>query len=113
MKNNFNFNASIKVKDLDKMEKVLDLLTQEGIKNKDSESCIAFKNLLNQFDDTPKVKMYDLIDAFANFYETFLYPYCKGNIICERIEEFDFEHVQYIMDKMKEIIYNLSGQYGL
>ena len=55
MKNNFNFNASIKVKDLDKMEKVLDLLTQEGIKNKDSEICIAFKNLLNQFDDTPKV----------------------------------------------------------
>ena len=64
-------------------------------------------------DDTPKVKMYDLIDAFANFYETFLYPYCKGNIICERIEEFDFEHVQYVMDKMKEIIYILSGQYGL
>ena len=113
MKNNFNFNASIKVKDLDKMEKVLGLLTQEGIKNKDSEICVAFENLLNQFDDTSKVKMYDLIDAFANFYETFLYPYCKGNIICERIEEFDFEHVQYVMDKMKEIIYILSGQYGL
>ena len=113
MKNNFNFNASIKVKDLDKMKKVLDLLTQEGIKNKDSEICIAFENLLNQYDDVVKVKMYDLIDAFAKFYEDYLYPYCKGKIICERIEEFDFEHVQYVMDKMKEIIYILSGQYGL
>ena len=113
MKNNFNFNASIKVKDLDKMEKLLSFLASERVENKDTQICIAFEKLLNQFDDTPKVKMYDLIDAFANFYETFLYLYCKGNIICERIEEFDFEHVQYIMDKMKEIIYNLSGQYGL
>ena len=113
MKNNFNFNASIKVKDLDKMEKLLSFLASERVENKDTQICIAFENLLNQFDDTPKVKMYDLIDAFANFYETFLYPYCKGNIICERNEEFDFEQVQYVMDKMKEIIYILSGQYGL
>ena len=113
MRNNFNFNASIKVKDLDKMEKLLSFLASERVENKDTQICIEFKNLLNKFNDIPKVKMYDLIDAFANFYETFLYPYCKGNIICERIEEFDFEHVQYIMDKMKEIIYNLSGQYGL
>lgn len=113
MKNNFNFNASIKVKDLDKMEKVLDLLTEEGIKNKDTEICIAFENLLNQYDNTSKIKMYDLIDAFANFYENLLYPYCKGEIICERLEEFDFEHIQYVMNKMKEIIYNLSGKYGL
>lgn len=113
MKNNFNFNASIKVKDLDKMEKVLNLLTEEGIKNEDFNICVAFENLLNQFDNTPKVKMYDLVDAFAHFYEDVLYPYCKGKIICERFEEFDFEQVQYVMDKMKEIIYTLSGQYGL
>ena len=113
MKNNFTFNASIKIKDLDKMEKVLNLLAQEGVKNKDSEICVAFKNLLNRFDDIPKVKMYDLVDAFADFYEVFLYPYCKETIGCKRFEEFDFEQVQYVMDKMKEIIYILSGQYGL
>jgi len=113
MKNNFNFNASIKVKDLDKMEKLLSFLASERVENKDTQICIAFKNLLNKFDDVPKIKMYDLIDAFANFYETFLYPYCKGNIICERFDEFDFEQVQYVMDKMKEIIYTIAGQYGL
>ena len=108
MRNNFNFNASIKVKDLDKMEKLLSFLASERVENKDTQICIAFENLLNQFDDTPKVKMYDLIDAFANFYETFLYPYCKGNIICERIEEFDFEHVQYIMEDRKSTRLNSS-----
>ena len=73
----------------------------------------SMENLLNRFDDIPKIKMYDLVDAFADFYEVFLYPYCKETIGCKRFEEFDFEQVQYVMDKMKEIIYTLSGQYGL
>lgn len=113
MKNNFNFNASIKIKDLEKMEKVINLLQNEKIQNEDSAICIAFENLLNSFDNISVIKMADLIDSFAKFYEEFLFPYRKDKIICQRFEEFDFEQVQYVMDKMKEIIYNLSGQYGL
>lgn len=113
MRNNFNFNVSIKMKDLDKMESLLNLLDNEKIDNEDYQLCIGFKNLLNSFNNTPKVKLYDLINSFAQFYETFLYPYCKGKIMCEYFTEFDFEQIQYVMDKMKEIIYTLSGQYGL
>lgn len=113
MKNNFNFNASIKIKDLEKMEKVINLLQNEKIQNEDTKICINFKNLLNSFDNISTIKMADLIESFANFYGDFLFPYCKNKIVCQRFEEFDFEQVQYVMDKMKEIIYNLSGQYGL
>lgn len=113
MKNNFNFNASIKVKDLDKMEKLLSFLASENVENKDTQICIAFKNLLNSFDEITDLKMFELIDAFANFYEYFLFPYCKDEIICKKFNEFDFEQVQYVMDKMKEIIYNLCGKYGM
>ena len=113
MKNNFNFNASIKMKDLDKMEKSIELLTKEKIENEDLKICLAFESLLSKFDDEPKIKMFELVDAFADFYEDILYPYCKGKIICERFDEFDFEQVQYVMDKMKEIIYTIAGQYGL
>lgn len=113
MKNNFNFNASIKMKDLDKMEKLLVFLADEKVENKDTQLCVAFKNLLNSFDGITDLKLYDLVDAFANFYEFFLFPYCKGEIICKKFDEFDFEQVQYVMDKMKEIIYILCGQYGM
>lgn len=113
MKNNFNFNASIKMKDLEKMEKVISLLENEKVQNEDTELCIAFRNLLNSFDNTPNVKMADLLEAFINFYGDFLYPYCKRKIQCQWFEEFDFEQVQYVMDKMKEIIYIISGKYGL
>ena len=113
MKNNFNFNASIKIKDLERMESVIDLLYREKIDNKDLKLCIAFRNLLDSYDNIAKPKMYDLVDDFASFYEDYLYPYCKGNIVCDRIEEFDFEHVQYVMDKMKEIIGIIYGSYGL
>lgn len=113
MRNNFNFNASIKVKDLDKMEKLLVFLADEKVENKDTQLCVTFKNLLNSFDGLTDLKLYDLVDAFANFYEFFLLPYCKGEIICKKFDEFDFEQVQYVMDKMKEIIYNLCGKYGM
>ena len=113
MKNNFNFNVSIKLKDLEKMENLINLFYNEKIDNEDLKICIEFRNLLDKFDNVRFIKMYDLIENFAIFYEDILLPYCKGKIICDRFEEFDFEQIQYVMDKMKEIIYILSGQYGL
>lgn len=112
MKNNFNFNASIKMKDLEKMENLINLFYSEKIDNEDLKICIEFRNLLDKFDNMHFIKMYDLIENFATFYEDVLLPYCKGKIICDRFEEFDFEQVQYVMDKMKEIIFNLCGAYG-
>ena len=112
MKNNFNFNASIKMKDLEKMENLIDLFYREKIDNDDLKICVEFRNLLDKFDNMKFIKMYDLINNFAVFYEEVLLPYCKGKIICDRFEEFDFEQVQYVMDKMKEIIFNLCGAYG-
>ena len=113
MKNNFNFNASIKMKDLEKMENLINLFYGEKINNEDLKICIEFRNLLDKFDNMRFIKMYDLIENFATFYEDVLLPYCKGKIVCDRFEEFDFEQVQYVMDKMKEIIFNLCGAYGL
>ena len=112
MKNNFNFNASIKMKDLEKMENLIDLLYREKIDNEDLRICVEFRNLLNKFDYIKFIKMHDLIENFATFYEDILFPYCKGKIVCDRFEEFDFEQVQYVMDKMKEIINDLCGAYG-
>jgi len=113
MKNNFTYSASIKLKDLEKMEKAIDLLYSEKLDNDDLHICVAFRNLLDGFDGVGYIKMYDLIDKFADFYQMFLRPWCKGKIVCENFEEFDFEQVQYIMDKMKEVISIIYGEYGL
>jgi len=113
MKNNFNFNASIKMKDLEKMENLIDLFYREKIDNEDLSICVEFRNLLDKFDGMKFVKMYDLIDSFAVFYEKVLLPYCKGKILCEKFNEFDFEQVQFVMDKMKEIIGILCASYGM
>lgn len=113
MKNNFTFCASIKVKELEKMTKTIEVLNKENISNNDLDILLGFKNLLDKFDDFSP-KMYELIDSFASFYEAFLVPYCKEKLImCERFEEFDFEQIQYVMEKMKEIINIIYGEYGL
>ena len=38
MRNNFNFNASIKLKDLEKMKRIYEVLRQEKVENKGSRT---------------------------------------------------------------------------
>ena len=114
MTNNFVFNASIKLKNLNKMNNVLRLMENENINNNDYQCLSCFKNLLNSFDSNPKnVKMFDVIDKFCSFYENVLSVYCKDNLIMyNKIEEFEWEDVQYIMDKMIEVIDIVFMKYG-
>lgn len=114
MTNNFVFNASIKLKNLNKMNSVLRLMENENINNNDYQCLSCFKNLLNSFDSNPKnVKMFDVIDKFCSFYENVLSVYCKDNLIMyNKIEEFEWEDVQYIMDKMIEVIDIVFMKYG-
>ena len=114
MTNNFVFNASIKLKNLNKMDSVLRLMENENINNNDYQCLLCFKNLLNSFNSNPKnVKMFDVIDRFCSFYENVLSVYCKDNLIrCDKIEEFEWEDVQYIMDKMIEVIDTVFMKYG-
>lgn len=115
MTNNFVFNASIKLKNLNKMNTVLHLMNNENIDNNSDYQCLLyFKNLLNSFDSNSKnIKMFDVIDKFCSFYENVLSVYCKDNLImCDKIEEFEWEDVQYVMNKMIEIIDIVFMKYG-
>lgn len=115
MTNNFVFNASIKLKNLNKMNTVLHLMNNENIDNNSDYQCLLyFKNLLNSFDSNSKnIKMFDVIDKFCSFYENVLSIYCKDNLImCDKIEEFEWEDVQYVMNKMVEIIDIVFMKYG-
>ena len=112
MKNNFTFCASIKLKELEKMENLIDLFYKEHISDDDFKICISFRNMLDSFENNPK--MNDLINTFAEFYDEILYPYCRLKmIVCKTFEEFDFEEIQYVMDKMKEVINILYDSYGM
>ena len=115
MRNNFTFCSAIKVKKLDKMEEVIDLLYSEKINNDDLRICVTFRNLLDSFDkDIKQIKSNDVIEAFFTFFENILVPYCKTElIICNKFEYFDFEETQYVFDKMSEIIDILCGKYGI
>lgn len=115
MRNNFTFCSAIKVKKLEKMEDVIDLLYFEKINNDDLKVCVAFRDLLNSFDkDIKQIKSNDVIEAFFTFFENILVPYCKKElIIYNKFEYFDFEQTQYVFDKMGEIIDILCGKYGL
>ena len=115
MRNNFTFCSSIKVKKLEKMEDVIDLLYSEKIGNDDLKICIDFRNLLDKFDvDIKQIRSNDVIESFYNFFEEKLKPYCKEELImCEKFEYFDFEQTQYVFDKMGEIIDMLCGKYGV
>lgn len=115
MRNNFTFNASIKVKELNKMNTILNFMKSENLNNKDTAILNAFGYILNQFEgDIHTIKMYDVLDAFATFYEEILVPYCKEELImCTRFEEFEWECVQFVMDKMAEIITIIQSKYGV
>ena len=115
MRNNFTFCSSIKIKKLEKMEDVIDLLYSEKINNDDLKICINFRNILDNFDmDIKQIKSNDVIEAFYNFFEKELTPYCKKElIVCEKFKYFDFEQTQYVFDKMGEIIDILCGKYGI
>lgn len=115
MRNNFTFCSSIKVKKLEKMEDVINLLYTEKIDNDDLQICREFRNMLDLFDkDIKQIKCYDVIEKFGDFYDDFLAPYCKKElIICNKFEYFDFEQTQYVFDKMGEIIDILCSKYGI
>ena len=97
------------------MNTVLHLMKNENIDNNSDYRCLlCFKNLLNSFDSNSKnIKMFDVIDKFCSFYENVLSIYCKDNLImCDKIEEFEWEDVQYVMNKMVEIIDIVFMKYG-
>ena len=115
MRNNFTFCSSIKVKKLDKMEDVINLLYGEKIDNDDLHICVKFRDLLDSFDkDIKLIKSFDVIEQFNDFYEKEMIPYCKNAVIlCDKFDYFDFEQTQYVFDKMGEIIDIICGKYGL
>ena len=115
MRNNFTFCSSIKVKKLDKMEDIINLLYGERIENDDLTICVEFRNMLDLFDkDIKQIKSFDVIEKFNDFYDNFLVPYCKKELImCDKFEYFDFEQTQCVFDKMSEIIDIIGGKYGI
>ena len=115
MRNNFTFCSSIKVKKLDKMEDIINLLYGEKINNDDLIICISFRNLLDEFDkDIKQIKSFDVIEKFNDFYDKILVPYCKKEVIgIDKFVYFDFEQTQYVFDKMGEIIDIIGGKYGV
>ena len=115
MRNNFTFCSSIKVKQLDKMEDIINLLYGEKINNDDLQICLMFRNLLDLFDkDIKQIKSFDVIEKFNDFYDKVLIPYCKKElIVIDKFEYFDFEQTQYVFDKMGEIIDIIGGKYGV
>lgn len=114
MRNNFNFNASIKLKDLEKMKRIYEVLQQEKVENHDTMILQEFEKLLNSF-DSAMPKMDILIESFYLFYENILKNYSKVNynVKVEKFDYFDFEQIQYVMDKMKEIISLIGETYNI
>lgn len=115
MRNNFTFCSSIKVKKLDKMENIIDLLYNEKIENDDLQICILFRNMLDSFDmDIKQIRSFDVIEKFNDFYEKILTPYCRKEALgINHFEFFDFEQTQYVFDKMSEIIDILCEKYDV
>lgn len=115
MRNNFTFCSSIKVKKLDKMEEIINLLYGEKIDNDDLKICVEFRNMLDLFDkDIKQVKSFDVIEKFNDFYDKILVPYCKKELIMvDKFEYFDFEQTQYVFDKIGEIIDVIGDKYGV
>lgn len=115
MINNFTFNASIKVKEINKIISILQFMKNENVNNKDTAILNSFIYMLNGFnDDIHKLKLFDVLDEFATFYENLMCHYCKEELIeCKTINEFEWEDVQYIMDKMVEIISHIQSKYGI
>ena len=115
MRNNFTFCSSIKVKKLDKMEEIINLLYGEKIDNDDLTICIEFRNMLDLFDkDIKQIQSFEVIEKFNDFYDKILVPYCKKELIMVyKFAYFDFEQTQYVFDKMGEIIDIIGGKYGI
>ena len=115
MRNNFTFCSSIKMKKLERMEGVINLLISENTNNEDLRICTLFKNLLDNFDINIKdIKSNDVIESFADFYEKVLIDYCKKEVLpIKKFECFDFEQTQYVFDKMSEIIDIIGDKYDV
>lgn len=115
MRNNFTFCSSIKIKKLEKMTKIINLLTSENTNNEDLKICVLFKSLLDSFDVNIKdIKSIDVIESFVDFYEKILLTYCKNEVLpIKKFEYFDFEQTQYVFDKMGEIIDILGDKYDV
>ena len=115
MRNNFTFCSSIKIKKLEKMEDIINLLITEKTTNDDLQICQLFKNLLNSFDkDIKNITTNEVIEKFGDFYEKILVPYCRKEVFgIENFQYFDFEQTQYVFDKMGEIIDTLGDKYNI
>ena len=115
MRNNFTFCSSIKIKKLERMENIIKLLTSENLNNEDLKLCTIFKVLLDKFDvNMNEISSNDVIVSFNDFFENYLTPYCKKEVILiKNFEYFDFEQTQYVFDKMAEVIDIIGDKYNV